>query len=62
MSLTQLVINWTIHQPGTTAALVGARNGEQASHNAQAAGYKVSAEELEQVRRAFDQTSKVMAG
>lgn len=62
MSLTQLVINWTIHQPGITAALVGARNGEQARHNAQAAGYKVSAEELEQVRRAFDQTSKVMAG
>jgi aryl-alcohol dehydrogenase-like predicted oxidoreductase len=33
-SFAQLAINWTIHEPGITAALVGARNAEQATHNA----------------------------
>ena len=34
MTLAQLVINWTIRQPGITAALVGARNPKQARENA----------------------------
>jgi aryl-alcohol dehydrogenase-like predicted oxidoreductase len=42
----QLVIRWTIEQPGITIALVGARNRQQAVENARADGVRLSAEEL----------------
>ncbi|WP_420149976.1 aldo/keto reductase [Spirosoma sp.] len=45
-SLSQLVIRWTIEQPGITAALVGARNEEQAIQNAKAITITLSADEL----------------
>jgi aryl-alcohol dehydrogenase-like predicted oxidoreductase len=45
-SLAQLVLRWTIDQPGITIALAGARNTEQAVQNAKAAALKLSAEEL----------------
>ncbi len=32
-SMTQLALEWTIHQPGVTCALVGARNAKQAEQN-----------------------------
>jgi aryl-alcohol dehydrogenase-like predicted oxidoreductase len=61
-SLAQIVINWTAHVPGITAAIVGARNAEQAAHNAKAFSFELSAEEREQIRHAFDATSaKMMA-
>ena len=46
-SLSQLVIRWTIEQPGITIALVGARNKEQAIQNAKAANIKLSFQEIE---------------
>jgi len=42
----QLVIRWTIEQPGITVALVGARNATQAAENAAAAQVHLSSEEL----------------
>jgi len=59
-SLAQLAINWTVHEPGITAALVGARNAEQATHNAQALQFKLSDDERAQIRAAFDEPSRVM--
>ncbi|HTV48429.1 MAG TPA: aldo/keto reductase [Phycisphaerae bacterium] len=53
-SYAQMVINWTFQQPGITAAIVGARNAEQARHNAGALNFQLSAEELSTVRKAFD--------
>ena len=53
-SFAQLAINWTIHEPGITAALVGARNAEQATHNAAAANFSLSDAERKQIRAAFD--------
>ena len=44
-TLAQLVISWTIHRPGITAALVGARNPAQVEENAKAAGIRLTAEE-----------------
>ncbi|MES2333037.1 MAG: aldo/keto reductase [Bacteroidota bacterium] len=44
-SLSQLVIAWTIRQPGITLALVGARNAEQAVQNAKASEVILSDEE-----------------
>lgn len=59
-SLAQIVINWTIHEPGITAALVGARNAEQATHNAGAMNFTLTPQERAQVRAAFDEPAKVM--
>ena len=61
-SLAQVVINWTVHEPGITAALVGARNAEQATHNAAALNFKLSDTERASIRAAFDEPSRAMAG
>jgi aryl-alcohol dehydrogenase-like predicted oxidoreductase len=44
--LSQLVIRWTIEQPGIRIALVGARNKEQAIQNANAAHVQLSKTEI----------------
>ncbi|MFY9153270.1 MAG: aldo/keto reductase [Prolixibacteraceae bacterium] len=46
VSLGQLVVRWTVEQPGITIALVGARNAEQAIQNAKALDLTLTAEEL----------------
>jgi aryl-alcohol dehydrogenase-like predicted oxidoreductase len=45
-SLGNLVIAWTIKQPGITAALVGARDAAQAAENAKAANIKLTTDDL----------------
>ncbi len=45
-TIAQLVIRWTIEQPGITIALVGARNAAQAIENAKAGEIKLSAGDL----------------
>lgn len=59
-SLAQVVINWTANEPGITAALVGARNAEQAKHNAEAMNFTLTATERLEIRAAFDDPSRVM--
>ncbi len=59
-SLAQMVINWTIQVPGITAAIVGARNAEQAEHNTKALSFRLSPEECAQIRLAFDATSATL--
>jgi len=46
LTLGQLVLLWTLEQPGITIALVGARNSEQAVENAKAIDNKLSKEEI----------------
>ncbi len=48
-TIAQLVVNWTIHQPGVTAALVGARNPAQAEENSGALKFKLSPEEIRRI-------------
>jgi aryl-alcohol dehydrogenase-like predicted oxidoreductase len=48
LTIGELVIAWTISQPGLTHALVGARDGAQARENARAA-VDLDAEDLEQI-------------
>jgi aryl-alcohol dehydrogenase-like predicted oxidoreductase len=48
-TLAQVVIAWTIRQPGITAALVGARTPEQAEQNARAAELQLSDDELARI-------------
>ncbi|MFZ5939247.1 MAG: aldo/keto reductase [Bacteroidota bacterium] len=49
ISLSQLVIRWTIQQPGITAALVGARNPEQVEDNAGALLFELSDGDIRQI-------------
>ena len=53
-TLGNLVLAWTISQPGVTAALVGARDAAQASENARAASIKLSADELQTINRLLE--------
>lgn len=46
ITLSQLVLRWTIDQPGITAALAGARNAEQSVLNARAASVQLSKQDL----------------
>ncbi|MEN2435834.1 aldo/keto reductase [Weeksellaceae bacterium A-14] len=45
-TLAQLVLRWTVEQPGITIALAGARNAEQSVQNAGAMKFDLSKEEL----------------
>ena len=51
LTLAQLALNWTIHQPGITCALAGARNPEQVKENIKAADVKISEEDFQFIRR-----------
>jgi methylglyoxal reductase len=53
LTLSQLVIAWTLKQPGLTHALVGARNPDQARENAGAGRVDLSAEEISEIDRAL---------
>jgi len=46
VTMTQLVIAWTLSQPGLTHALCGARNEQQAIENAKAGDVELSADDL----------------
>jgi aryl-alcohol dehydrogenase-like predicted oxidoreductase len=59
-SLAQVVINWTIQEPGITAALVGARDVEQAIQNAGALNFVLTPDERDEVRRTFTPVSAQM--
>jgi aryl-alcohol dehydrogenase-like predicted oxidoreductase len=45
-TISQLVIKWTIQQPGITIVLVGARNSQQAIENASACKINLSKEDF----------------
>ena len=54
LTLAELVILWTVEQPGITIALVGARNASQAVQNARAMNSQLSDEEIEIINRELD--------
>ncbi|WP_196258106.1 aldo/keto reductase [Pelagibacterium limicola] len=51
----QIVVAWTIQQPGITFALCGARNPQQARENARAGRIRLTPEEIEQISEAAAQ-------
>lgn len=51
VTLSQLVLNWTIQQPGITCALAGARNPAQVIENAGAARFRLSGEEINTINK-----------
>jgi aryl-alcohol dehydrogenase-like predicted oxidoreductase len=54
VSVAQVAINWTIHQKGITAALVGAKRPDQAVSNAAGGSWKLTDDELSGITRAID--------
>lgn len=54
-TLGQLVIRWTVEQPGITIALVGARNAQQAIENARAMDIQLSAGEIDWITNELNQ-------
>ena len=53
-TLSQLVIAWTLYQPGITVALVGARTEQQVVQNAGALEVKLSAEEVDIINQKLE--------
>jgi aryl-alcohol dehydrogenase-like predicted oxidoreductase len=49
ITLSQLVLNWTIQQPGITCALAGARNAVQVLENVKAADFRLTGEEINRI-------------
>lgn len=58
-TLGQLVLRWTIAQPGITIALVGARNAAQSQENARAMRISVSPEEIQFITNELNQLQLV---
>lgn len=58
-SLAQLVISWTLSQPGISVALVGARNPQQATDNAKAADMELTDDELSQINTKLEKLELV---
>jgi aryl-alcohol dehydrogenase-like predicted oxidoreductase len=52
-TVAQVVVNWTIHQPGITAALCGAKRAAQIAETAGALGWQLTAEQRAQIDAAL---------
>jgi aryl-alcohol dehydrogenase-like predicted oxidoreductase len=50
-TLAETAINWTIHVPGITSAIVGARRPSQVWDNVGAVGWRLSDQEMEEISR-----------
>ncbi|MCH7729092.1 MAG: aldo/keto reductase [Planctomycetes bacterium] len=54
-SLAQISVNWTIHQPGVTAALCGAKRPHQIQETAGAMNWQITPEHLAQIEAALEE-------
>jgi aryl-alcohol dehydrogenase-like predicted oxidoreductase len=52
-TVAQLVVNWTIHQPGITAALCGAKRPDQVLETIGALGWQLSPDQLARIDQAL---------
>jgi aryl-alcohol dehydrogenase-like predicted oxidoreductase len=52
-TVAQLVVNWTIHQPGVTSALCGAKRPDQLRDTALAAGWRLSDQQQTRIAKAL---------
>lgn len=53
-TLSQLVLNWTVNQPGMACVLAGARDDKQVKDNAKSLSFKLSTGELMEITMASD--------
>jgi aryl-alcohol dehydrogenase-like predicted oxidoreductase len=54
-TVTELVVNWTVHQSGVTAALCGAKRPDQICECAGASDWELTTEQLAQIDQALDE-------
>ncbi len=52
-TVAELVLNWTIHQPGITAALCGAKRPDQIRENAAGAGWQLTDQQMAAINAAI---------
>jgi len=52
VTLSQLIINWTVHQPAMASVLVGARNEQQVKENVGSLNFKLTQDELNAITSA----------
>ncbi len=52
-TVAELVLNWTIHQPGICSALCGAKRPEQIQENARGMGWRLTAAQIEEIAGAL---------
>jgi len=50
-TVVEVVVNWTIHQPGITAALCGAKRPDQIAESAKAMNWSLSDQQIAQINR-----------
>lgn len=60
-TLSQVVINWTIHRPGVTAALCGAKRASQARENAGAMGWQLTAAQTARIDAAIAARGEIVS-
>ena len=58
-TVAQLVVNWTIHRPGITSALCGAKRPDQIRETADAVGWRLTDEQQAEIERAIDERGEV---
>jgi aryl-alcohol dehydrogenase-like predicted oxidoreductase len=54
-TVAQVVVNWTIHQPGITAALCGAKRAYQIEETAGAMGWQLTSGQMQAIQAALDE-------
>jgi len=59
-TLAQLALNWVIHQPGITSAIVGAKRPSQLRENLGAVGWKLTSQQIEEISRRGKEISKLL--
>jgi aryl-alcohol dehydrogenase-like predicted oxidoreductase len=60
-TMSQLVLNWTIHRPGITVALCGAKRPDQIRDNAAALACQLTADHLTRIEKATRRRGKPVA-
>jgi len=60
-SVTATVINWTIHRPGITSALCGAKRPEQIRESAEAMGWRLTDDQLAAIDRAIAERGTIVS-
>jgi len=60
-TVAQVVINWTIHQPGITSALCGAKRPAQIQETAAAMSWKLSGTHLARINGAIQRRGKIVS-
>lgn len=53
-TVAELVLNWTIHRPGITTALCGAKRPDQIRENARGTGWRLTPEQLARIDAAIE--------